>query len=151
MSFWPSIYAQIEGQIKLIEYRRNFPDNCSFAYMYITKPVKSISGIVYFGKKHLIADWREEYKNDSEVMARIDTFNTSPRYGMEISGFQKTLPISLDDLRKNVPNFTPPQSYVLLENNKTLSDFIENNLVTIGEKINNDLSNIFPEHVCKRY
>lgn len=151
MSFWPSIYAQIEGQIKLVEYRRNFPEDCSFAYMYITKPVKSICGIVYFGKKHSIADWREEYDCDPEVLARIETFNTSPKYGMEISGFQKTEPITLDDLRSNVPNFTPPQSYLLLENNKILTEYIESNIVFVGDKIENDLSNIFPEHVCKRY
>lgn len=48
MSFWPSVYSKIEGQVKLIEYRRVFPKNCEYAYMYISKPVKAISAIIYF-------------------------------------------------------------------------------------------------------
>lgn len=151
MSFWPSIYAQIEGQIKLIEYRRAFPVDCSFAYMYITSPVQAICGIVYFGNMYSIADWKAQYTHDVEVLSRIDAFKPSTKFGMEISGFQKTLPITLEELRENVPNFTPPQSYLLLDRNKILSDYIENHIVHTGERIKNELKDIFPEHICKKY
>lgn len=151
MSFWPSIYDKIQNQIKLIEYRRTFPNDCKYAYMYITKPVKAIGGIVYFGKKHNLYDWKKQYSNNTIISDRINSYIQSYRYGMEIIGFQKIKPITLDELRKNVEGFTAPQSYLLLENNKKLSDYVKNNTVKLGSFIENDLSNIFPEHICKRY
>lgn len=151
MSFWPSIYDKIKNQIKLIEYRRTFPNDCKYAYMYITKPVKAIGGIVYFGKKHDLDDWKKQYSNNTIISDRINSYIQSYRYGMEIIGFQKINPITLDELRKNVEGFTAPQSYLLLENNKKLSDYVKNNTVKLGSFIENDLSNIFPEHICKRY
>lgn len=151
MSFWPSIFQKIKCQEKLIEYRRRFPSNCTVAYMYISKPIKAICGIIYFGNIHSISDWKEEYKDNIEVANRIEDFDGSYCYGAEIAGFQEIAPISLNDLRKNVSNFVAPQSYLLLENNKILKDYIDANTVFIGERIQNDNSNIFPEHICKRY
>ena len=119
--------------------------------MYISKPIKAICGIIYFGNIHSISDWKEEYKDNTEVTNRIAEFDTSYCYGAEIAGFQEILPIALNDIRKNVPNFVAPQSYLLLENNKILNDYIYANTVFIGDRIQNDSSNIFPEHICKRY
>lgn len=151
MSFWPSIFQKIKCQEKIIEYRRRFPSNCTVAYMYISKPIKAICGIIYFGNIHSISDWKEEYKDNIQVTNRIAEFNISYCYGAEIAGFQEIVPIALNDLRKNVPNFVAPQSYLLLENNKILKDYIDANTVFIGDRIQNDSSNIFPEHICKRY
>ena len=151
MSFWPSIYEKIENQIKLIEYRRNFPTECSWAYMYVSKPIKAVCGIVYFNKKHSLFDWSEEYKNKPEVTTRISKYSQTYRYGVEISGFQKIQPITLDELRANVPNFVAPQSYFILENNPILKKYISENTIKIGERIDNNLTNIFPEHICKQY
>lgn len=150
MSFWPRIYNRILNQEKLIEYRRTFPKNCTHAYMYISKPVKAICAIVYFGKKHTLSDWAVEYASDEIVSKRIADYSPNYRYGMEIISVQKIKPITLEDLRINVPNFVAPQSYVLLENNEALATYINNNLEFIEEKIVNDLSNIFPEHICKK-
>lgn len=151
MSFWPEIYDKIFDQIKLIEYRRTFPKDCTFAYMYISKPTKAICGIIYFGKIHSVSDWRNQYSEDSDIIRRIDEFSKSARYGAEIISVQKIKPIHLDDLRANVEGFVAPQSYVLLENNKILADYITNNIILIGDKTENDLTDIFPEHICKRY
>lgn len=151
MSFWPSIFQKIKSQKKIIEYRRRFPSNCTVAYMYISKPIKAICGIIYFGNIHSISDWKEEYKENIEVTNRIAEFDTSYCYGAEIAGIQEISPITLNDLRKNVPNFVAPQSYLLIENNKILKDYIDANTVFIGDRIQNDSANIFPEHICKRY
>ena len=151
MSFWPSIYEKIKCQEKIIEYRRRFPVECTAAYMYISKPTKAICGIIYFGKIHAISDWQEEYKDNIEITRRITDFDKSYGYGAEIIGFQEISPITLSELRKNVPNFVAPQSYLLLENNRVLKDYVESNTILIGERIENDMSNIFPDHICKRY
>ncbi len=151
MSFWPSIYEKIVDQIKLIEYRRCFPKDCSYAYMYVSKPVKAICGIIYFGDKHSLADWETTYSSNSNILSRIKEFSTNYRFGMEIVGIQKIEPLTLDMLRTNVPNFVAPQSYLLLENNQDLSDYITKNTRFVGERINNNLCDIFPEHICKKY
>lgn len=151
MSFWPSIYEKIENQVKLIEYRRTFPKNCDFAYMYVSKPVKAICGIIYFGKKYSLTDWREQYANDSEISERISNYCENYRYGMEVAAFQKIKPITLQALRENISGFVAPQSYLLLENNAELAKYLEKNIVFSGERIKNNFINAYPEHICKRY
>lgn len=153
MSFWPQIYDKIVGQIKLIEYRRNFPKDCKMAYMYISKPVKAICAIIYFGKIHFLYDWQQEFIDYPEVQLRIkESLEIEKyRYGAEISAIQKIKPIHLEELRNNIPNFVAPQSYLLLENNQELKQYIEGHTLCIGPLIKNDLVSIFPEHVCKRY
>ena len=42
------------------------------AYMYVSAPIKAITGIVYLGKRHLLSDWREKFKNDRDAVARIE-------------------------------------------------------------------------------
>ncbi|MDW8556209.1 hypothetical protein [Staphylococcus xylosus] len=96
-------------------------------------------------------EWKKIYASNVEVLDRINTFSPSYRYAMEIEKVQKIEPISLKDLRNNVPNFTAPQSYILLENNKVLCKFLKDNTKVIGSPIINDLSNIFPKHICRRY
>lgn len=151
MSFWPEIYNKISNQIKIIEYRRRFPKNCSYALMYVSKPIKAICGIIYFGKQHNLNDWKIEYLNNSDVIERIIPYIEKYNYGTEILGFQKIKPISLDELRENVPNFVAPQSYILLENNSILKKYIYDNIIYIDEKKENHLIDIFPEHICKEY
>lgn len=151
MSFWPSIFLKINNQEKLVEYRRVFPKNCTYAYMYISKPIKAISAIIYFKKMHSLEEWKKIYGSNKEVLDRINTFPSSYRYAMEIEKIQKIEPISLRDLQNNVPDFTAPQSYILLENNKVLCEFLKDNTKVTGSPIINDLSNIFPKHICRRY
>ena len=39
------------------------------AYMYVSAPVKAVTGIVYLGKRHLLSDWKEyEKKSDFETI-----------------------------------------------------------------------------------
>lgn len=150
MSFWPKIYDKIFDQIKLIEHRRTFPKDCTHAYMYISSPVKAVCGIVYFGKIHSLLDWKTLYSNETDIIKRIDDYS-SYRYGAEITGFQKIKPITLADLRNNVTNFVAPQSYCLLENNDALENYIKKSTVLVGDKVKNDLTEIYPEHICKQY
>lgn len=149
MSFWPKIFEQIIIQRKLIEYRRNFPKNCDFAYMYISKPKKSICGIIYFNNKHNLKDWESKYKDDDLVSKRIAKYSENYRYAVEIKAIQKIEPISLEQLQSIFPNFRAPQSYILLNNFPDIQAFIESNTILIGDKIINNLDKIYPEHICK--
>ncbi len=115
--------------MKIFEHRRNFPDEPVMAYMYVSSPVKAITGVVYLGKRHCLSDWLEYYKEDSNAVTRIKEYMETYhyRYAMEIDRFQETSQISLDDLRKNVPGFVAPQMYIYLDGTELL-EYIESNL-----------------------
>ena len=89
LSFKPEVYEKIKSGKKIFEHRRNFPDEPIMAYMYVSAPVKAITGIVYLGKRHLLSDWHEEFKDDKDAVARIEKYQESYRYAMEIDEFQE--------------------------------------------------------------
>ena len=117
LSFKPEWFDKIKEGNKIFEYRRTFPDEEIMAYMYVSSPVKAITGVVYLGKRHCLSDWLEDYKEDSNAVTRIKEYMETYhyRYAMEIERFQETSQISLDDLRKNVPGFVAPQMYIYLD------------------------------------
>ncbi len=148
LSFKPHIYQKIYDGLKIFEHRRNFPDEKVLAYMYISKPVRAIKGIVYLNNRHTITDWENEFASDSDAISRIKEYEKSYRYAMEISEFQETNEISLDDLKRDFPNFTVPQSYIYLDKNPELLKYIEARLTLKGKKIKHKFSNITAEQVC---
>lgn len=50
LSFRPDVYEKIKSGVKIFEHRRNFPDEPIMAYMYVSSPMKAITGVVYLGK-----------------------------------------------------------------------------------------------------
>lgn len=125
MSFWPNVYERIKKGEKTIEYRRSFPKNNAYSYMYVTKPVKAIKAIIYFGEKYTLEELRSLNKDKPDILRQIDNNPGTYRYGSYIIGIKEIDPITLQELRNNVPNFVAPQSYLLLENNPILSKYIE--------------------------
>lgn len=125
LSFKPEVYEKIKSGKKKFEHRRNFPDEPIMAYMYVSAPIKAIKGIVYLGKRHLLSDWREEFKNDKAAVVRIEKYQELYRYAMEINEFQETTEISLGALRRDVSGFVAPQMYIYLDGTELL-DYIEN-------------------------
>ena len=147
MSCWPDVYNRILNKEKLLEYRRTFPKNCTHAYMYISSPVKAICGIVYFDSVIKLEDLKGKYS--SEVDQRIDLYSSNYLYAGTIKSVQKIKPIPLQDLRENVPGFTAPQSYLYVDNFPILKNYIENNIIYDDEIINNNLTNIIPNKLCR--
>ena len=147
LSFRPDVYEKIKSGLKIFEHRRNFPDEPIMAYMYVSSPVKAVTGIVYLGKRHLLSDWREEFKNDKDAVARIEKYQESYRYAMEIDEFQETTEISLDDLRHAVPGFVAPQMYIYLDGTELL-EYIESNLKMIDLQVEHSFERIEACQVC---
>ena len=162
LSFRPDVYEKIKSGLKIFEHRRNFPDEPIMAYMYVSSPVKAITGIVYLDKRHCLSDWLEEYKEDSNAIARIKEYKEDSnaiarikeymetyhyRYAMEIAKFQETSKISLDDLRKNVPGFVAPQMYIYLDGTELL-EYIESNLKMIDLQVEHSFERIEACQVC---
>ena len=68
LSFKPEWYNKIMDGSKIFEYRRTFPNEEIMAYMYVSSPVKAITGVVYLGKRHCLSDWLEDYKEDGNAV-----------------------------------------------------------------------------------
>lgn len=147
LSFKPEVYEKIKSGKKIFEHRRNFPDEPIMAYMYVSAPVKAITGIVYLGKRHLLSDWHEKYKDDKDAVVRIEKYQESYRYAMEINEFQETTEISLDDLRRDTPDFYAPQMYIYLDGTDLL-EYIENNIKSLDENIKHNFKEISADMVC---
>jgi predicted transcriptional regulator len=147
LSFKPEVYKKIKSGQKIFEHRRNFPDEPIMAYMYVSAPVKAITGIVYLGKRHLLSDWKEEFKDDENAVARIEKYQESYRYAMEIDVFQETTEISLENLRRDVPGFVAPQMYIYLDGTRLL-EYVEARLVEKSINIKHTFDIIDLEEIC---
>lgn len=147
LSFKPEVYEKIKSGKKKFEHRRNFPDEPIMAYMYVSAPIKAIKGIVYLGKRHLLSDWREEFKNDKAAVVRIEKYQELYRYAMEINEFQETTEISLGALRRDVSGFVAPQIYIYLDGTELL-DYIENKIENLDGCTVHDYSVIKSNEVC---
>ena len=148
LSFKPNVYDKIYKGIKIFEHRRNFPNESIMAYMYVSKQVRAITGIVILNKRHKLIDWENEFNDDKEALKRIYEYEKSYRYAMEISEFQETNRISLDDLKKDIENFVTPQSYIYLDNRPDLLNYIEERVKRKGLNIKHDFSNITSDQIC---
>lgn len=84
LSFKPSVYDKIYAGIKIFEHRRNFPNEPIMAYMYVSKPVRAITGIVMLDNRHKLSDWENDFNTDSDAVARIQEYQKFYRYAMEI-------------------------------------------------------------------
>lgn len=149
LSFRPDVYEKIKSGVKTFEHRRNFPDEPIMAYMYVSSPVKAITGVVYLGKRHCLSDWLEYYEEDSNAVTRIKEYMETYhyRYAMEINRFLETSQISLDDLRKNVPGFIAPQMYIYLDGTE-LMEYIESNLKMTDLQVEHSFERIEACQVC---
>ena len=149
LSFRPDVYEKIKSGVKIFEHRRNFPDEPIMAYMYVSSPVKAITGVVYLGKRHCLSDWLEYYKEDSNAVTRIKEYMETYhyRYAMEIDSFQETSQISLDDLRENIPGFVAPQMYIYLDGTELL-EYIESNLKMADLQVKHSFERIDACQVC---
>lgn len=149
LSFRPDVYEKIKSGVKIFEHRRNFPDEPIMAYMYVSSPVKAITGVVYLGKRHCLSDWLEYYKEDSNAVTRIKEYMETYhyKYAMEIDSFQETSQISLDDLRENIPGFVAPQMYIYLDGTELL-EYIESNLKMTDLQVEHSFQRIEACQVC---
>lgn len=148
LSFRPSVYENIRTGKKIFEHRRNFPNEPIKAYMYVSSPVCAITGIVYLGKRHLLADWEELFSYDEDAIQRIRKYRENYRYVMGIDEFQETTQIPLEQLRENLSKFVAPQMYYYLDNTELLN-YIEENLENKEINIKHTFMEIQSTQICK--
>ena len=148
LSFRHDVFNRVVSGDKIYEHRRAFPDEPVKAYIYVSRPVQAICGIMYLSKKTSLLDWKEKYKDDELCVARIDEYLKHHKYGMEINRFELTNSISLEMLRSNLGEFLIPQSYYYIEDSELLS-YLEKNLVDIEKVVTHTFDKITSDMICK--
>lgn len=147
LSFKADVFERVLNGTKIYEHRRVFPDEPIKAYLYISSPVKAITGIMWLGNRKPIKDWITEYNYDTKAVERITNYLKYHTYAMEIQKFQPTNSISLDVLRNSDLDFVVPQMYYYLDDSKLLK-FLEQNIIEQGNPILHDFSNIRSDQLC---
>ncbi len=147
LSLKPEVFQNVLSGKKIYEHRRVFPDEPIKAYIYISRPIQALTGIMYLGNKINIEDWKEKYKEDVDAQIRIEDYLKHHKVAMEIQRFQNTSSIALADVKKVFSNFLIPQMYYYLDDHPLLQ-YLEDNLVPIGEQITHTFENITSDQIC---
>lgn len=148
ISLKPDVYNRILSGDKIYEHRRVFPNDNIIAYIYVSKPIQKITGIMYLSNKKHLSEWKKQYEYDSAAIKRIDMYLKKYNVVMEINKFQETTSVSLAEIKKTFPKFCIPQMYYYLDDSKLLS-FIEQKLVPIGQPIIHTFDNITSNDICR--
>lgn len=151
LSLKPEIFDLIRSGKKIFEYRHQFYTDSINAYLYISKPVQKVVGYIEFDKRINLQDWKEKYKNNSEVSNRIDDYiSKNYKYAMPINKFKMTTEIPLIDLKNNLNKFIIPESYYYLDNFMDLNNYIRKNIEFTGEVIENNFKVIDSADICRK-
>lgn len=140
LSMQPFGVEQIMSGNKIYEYRKKFTKEEVRAYLYVSKPVQEITGILTLGRRELLSDWRDTYMDDTEVVQRINEYiSRNNKYAMPVLSFQRISGIELNNIQKVFPDFIIPQSYYYLDELPLLK-YIEKNVVLMGNIEKHDFS-----------
>lgn len=151
LSLKPEIFDLIRNGKKIFEYRHQFYTEPINAYLYISKPVQKIVGYIEFDKRINLQDWKEKYKNNSEVSNRIDDYiSKNYKYAMPINKFKMTTEIPLVDLKNYLNKFIIPESYYYLDNFMDLYNYIKRNIEFTGEVVENNFKVIDNADICRK-
>ncbi len=148
LSFKADVYKRVITGEKIYEHRKVFPDEPVLAYLYVSAPVKAIVGMMRLENKTSIENWKIKYSYDPDAVSRIDAYLEDYKYAMEITEFQETNSIALEELRVDLPGFVVPQMYYYIDDSELLN-YLEVNLKPIGKKIVHDFSDISSDLICK--
>lgn len=135
LSFRPEYFKPLLYGIKKYEYRKRFCEEETRAYLYLSGKSRQVIGVMELGKPVRLDLTRDNYLNYPETLKRVDEYilskdiNAVPIKSLAL--FDK--PINLDDIRKEIPKFMPPQMYFVLNNHPRLKSLLERQ--SLNEKL----------------
>lgn len=147
LSFKPEVFEKIKSGEKIFEHRRVFPNEPIKAFIYVSRPIQAIMGIVYLNNRVDIESWKEQYSYDSDALKRIDKYLLQYRVAVQIKEFQNTSAITLNELKNKFPNFLIPQMYYFLDDLPLLK-FLESNLKELNQPIKHNFDYIDSSLIC---
>ena len=145
LSFRPEYFGPLLYGIKKYEYRKRFCDEETIAYLYLSGKSRQVVGIMELGKPIRLDDTRDNYLEYPDTLKRVDEYikskdiNAIPIKSLAL--FKK--PLTLEDIRKEISDFMPPQMYFVLDNHLRLKQLLEQQEVC--EKL------FYHEHNCIYY
>lgn len=148
LSFKADVYKKVISGEKIYEHRKVFPNEPIKAYLYVSNPVKSITGVMYLNNRVEIENWKSIYSYDKAASKRTDDFLRCYKYAMQITKFEETSAILLNQLRIDVPGFVVPQMYYFIDDTP-LKGYLEKHLRFTGKVISHDFIDIKSEQICK--
>ena len=151
MSFNPVWAEKIRSGEKIYEYRQRFCDDDARVYMYITKPVMKVCGIIDLKRRIALAEWEKKYSYDDAIVQRIRKYRVKNNYAMPIKSYYETEALSLEELRGEFKGFFAPQFCYDLDKNELLRKFIEKKCVMTGIMINNEIDVEKENEICRDY
>lgn len=131
MSLKQQYHSMIENGLKRYEYRRKFVDFPVNAYIYISYPVMKIMSYIEFGRPIIgspksiakIAE-NDELGSGSRILNYLCGLKEG--YAIPIIKFTRIKEVSLEEIRKVIPNFMPPQSYMYMSKKIRLLELLKN-------------------------
>lgn len=147
LSLKPEVFNSVLTGEKIYEHRKVLPEGPIKAYVYVSRPVQAIMGILYLDNKVQIETWKTKYKYDLVAIKRIDKYLEKYKVVMEIRKFENTNSISLEEIKREFPNFLIPQMYYYLDD-LPLLQYLEKNLKLSGEVIEHNFENIASDLIC---
>ncbi len=127
LSFRPEYFKPLLYGIKKYEYRKRFCDEATRAYLYLSGKSKQVVGILELGKPIRLDLTRNNYIDYPETLQRVDDYisnkvkNAIPIKSLTL--FEN--PVTIEEIRKILPGFMPPQLYYVLENHPELKSLLE--------------------------
>lgn len=148
LSFKADVYKKVISGEKIFEHRKVFPNEPIKAYLYVSNPVKAITGIMYLEHRVEIESWKNSYAYDEAAIKKIDGYLEHHKYAMEIKEFHETSEIPLNQLRNDIPDFVVPQMYYFIDDSPLLK-YLEKELQPTGKIIVHDFLDIKSSQICK--
>lgn len=148
LSFEAEPFSRLESGEKKFEYRKHFPLGDTIAYFYVSKPVKAITGIAYFGNRERLSDWAQKYSDrPSSVQNRIQDYLLECNYAVPLLRFQKTNQIPLEKLRADLRGFVVPRMYYYIDDHPLLK-YLGDNISLEGNPIIHTFETIADSDIC---
>ena len=64
LSLKPDVFNNVLSGEKIYEHRKVFPEGPVTAYIYISRPVQALAGILYLDNKIQLKTWKDKYGYD---------------------------------------------------------------------------------------
>ncbi|MBA4493673.1 hypothetical protein ACFO25_04680 [Paenactinomyces guangxiensis] len=114
-------FQQIVSGIKKYEFRRRYVNQPSIAFIYVPTPVQAIRSVIQFGQPIVdsvkgIADIAEASQKGAGEQVEKYFAGLDRGYAIPVMHVKELKPITIYEIKRRFPVFTPPQSYLKLEN-----------------------------------
>lgn len=135
LSFRPEYFKPLLYGIKKYEYRKRFCNDETLAYLYLSGKSRQVIGVLELGKSIRLDKTRDSYLDYPDTLARVNSYiangdiNAIPIKSLTL--FKS--PISLREIRKSIPDFMPPQMYLILDNHPRLKELLKSQ--SLGKKL----------------